>query len=427
MSQTPASVKKHSRSPLVRIARRTLPLILLAWVVAGAYFYWQYLDTSPEHVSASAPPQSLAVDIFTVEQKNVPLRMRFLGQTEAALVVEIRARVPGYLDERNFLEGELVEKGEKLFQIDPRPFEVQVAQARAGLASAEAQYERATQQLERYERLTVQGAVTEEEIDDWRTQQRVAAAAVLENKAQIAAADLQLEYATIESPIRGMIGQALKDIGSYVDAGQNGLLAVVQQVDPIYVRYSITEQDMLRFQRQEAANQIIVPEISKIELELTLSDGSTYPHRGHINFIDVQVDETTGTSVIRGEVPNPEGNLKPGQFIYANVLGVERVNVVRVPQEAVQQSPTGASVLLVGDDGMAESRPVVLGDWSSDDTWIVEQGLAPGDRVIVSHLMMVRAGMPVTIAGTGASSSDEETAADPATSASTSTQASNHP
>ena len=203
-----------------------------------------------------------------------------------------------------------------------------------------------------------------------------------------------------------MIGEALKDIGSYVDAGQNGLLAMVQQVDPIYVRYSVTEKDVLRFQRQLAENQIIAPTVDKLELEITLSDGSTYRHRGHINFVDVQIDQTTGTSVIRGEVPNPDSLLKPGQFIYANVLGIERVNAIRVPQHAVLQSPAGASVLVVNDEGKAETRPIELGDWSTEDTWIVEKGLKPGDRVIVSHLMMVRAGMPVTIAGQDAPAGD---------------------
>lgn len=414
MSDAPSINKKRTKSRLAHLARRLMPIVILLWVLAGAYFYWKYWDPSPKH---EAPPQqapALAVQTLTVGSEDVPVRLRFLGQTEAALFVEIRARVAGYLDERSFKEGEQVEKGQKLFQIDPRPFEVQVAQARAGLASAEAQVQRATQQLDRFERLTVQGAVTEEEIDDWRTQQRVAMASVQEARAQIAAAELQLQYATISSPITGMIGQALKDIGSYVDAGQNGLLAVVQQVDPIYVRYSVTEQDVLRFQKQQAAHQIVAPEVDQLELEIELSDGSIYPRRGRINFIDVQVDETTGTSVIRGQVPNPDGFLKPGQFIYATLLGIERVNVVRVPQSAVLQSPAGASVLVVNDQGQAKSQPVVLGDWSSGDSWIIEEGLKPGDRVIVSHLMMVRPGMPVTIAPAGeppAAPQDTETPA----------------
>lgn len=397
MSDSSPIENKRIKSRLIHVARRLTPLVILLFVLAGAYFYWGYWDPSPKHEAPTQQMPTLTVETIAVEKEDVPIRMRFLGQTEAALFVEIRARVAGYLEERSFKEGERVETGQRLFQIDPRPFEVQVAQARAGLASAEAQLERATQQLERFERLTVQGAVTEGEIDDWRTQQRVAVAAVQESRAQIDAAELQLQYATIESPITGMIGQALKDIGSYVDAGQNGLLAVVQQVDPIYVRYSVTEQDVLRFQRQLAADEIVAPEIDKLELEIELSDGSIYPHRGHINFVDVQVDETTGTSVIRGQVANPDGNLKPGQFIYATVLGIQRVNAIRVPQEAVLQSPGGASVMIVNDNSKAESQPVTLGDWSGGDTWIIEKGLEPGDRVIVSQLMRLRPGMPVTL------------------------------
>jgi membrane fusion protein (multidrug efflux system) len=238
----------------------------------------------------------------------------------------------------------------------------------------------------------------EEEVEDWQTQQRVAAAEVQQQKAQIAAAELQFHYASVEAPITGKIGRALKDTGSYVDAGQNGLLAVIQQVDPMYVRYSVTEQEILRFNRQIAAKQIAVPGIEQIELEITLSDGSIYPHRGRINFIDVQVDETTGTSVVRGQVPNPDGWLKPGQFIYASVLGIQRIDVARVPQKAVSQSPVGASVYVVNDQNVIESRPVTLGEWSGDGQWIVERGLKPGERVVVDRLMQVRPGSPVTIA-----------------------------
>lgn len=396
MSEPDSKAIRRRTSLVGRFVRKGIPVLILIGALGGAYYYWETTSHAPTPHEAPPPQGPIEVTAITVQRETVPVTMRFLGQTEGAQVVEIRARVAGYLDERSFEEGSSVAAGQKLFQIDPRPFQVEVAQAEAGLASARATLERASMQLRRFEQLGSQGTVTESEIEEWATQQRVAAAQVQQQNALIDAAKLQLEYASIESPINGVIGQALKDTGSYVDAGQNGLLAVVQQVDPIYVQYSVTEQEMLRFRRQMDAHEIVVPDISELQLEITLSDGSTYPHRGRINFVDVQVDQTTGTSVVRGEVPNPDGLLKPGQFIYTSVLGIQRINVIRVPQGVVSQTPAGASVM-VANNGVAELRPVRLGDWSGGEYWLIAKGLEAGDQVITSRLSMVRPGSPITI------------------------------
>lgn len=386
-------------SQLMRhIAGRGIPVVVLVLVLVGALFLLRYDGSAPGHEAAADQQAPVPVSVMTVKRETVPIRMRFLGQTEASKRVEIRARVAGYLHAWTFKEGDRVEQGQALFQIDSRPFEVALAEARARLGSAEATLGLARYQVRRLEDLFSKQAASDVELEEWQVQERVALAQVELAKAQVAAAELELGYATIEAPISGMIGRVLKDTGSYVDSGANGLLAVVQQVDPIYVRYSVTEQEILRFRRQIAASQVTVPEIEKIELELTLADGSIYPHRGHINFVDVQFDEATGTSVVRGQVPNPDNNLRPGQFVHASVLGIERTNVVRVPQGAVRQSPGGASVLVVNRENVAESRPVVLGDWSGTDCWIVERGLEPGDRVITDRLMVVRPGMEVAVA-----------------------------
>ncbi|HVK18673.1 MAG TPA: efflux RND transporter periplasmic adaptor subunit [Fimbriiglobus sp.] len=392
MSEPVRTDERRGLSLVGHVVRRGIPVVVLLGLLVGAYLFWRDMDHAPRHEAAPQPQQPIPVSVLTVRQETVPVRMRFLGQTEGAQVVEIRARVAGYLLPRKFEEGKRVEKGQKLFQIDPRPFEVDVAQAKARLASADASLLKARQQLKRFETATVARL----ELDNARAEERVASADVGQQTAQLAAAELQLGYTSIEAPITGVIGKASKDTGSYVDAGQNGLLAVIQQIDPMYVRYSVTEQEILRFQRQTTAKQIVAPPLDQIELEITLSDGSTYPHKGRINFIDVQVDVTTGTSVVRGQVPNPDDKLKPGQFIYASVLGIQRVDVVRVPQSVVSQSPTGASVMVVSEKNVAEVRPVVLGEWSGNDHWIVEQGLKPGDRVITDRLMMIRPGAPVT-------------------------------
>lgn len=378
------------------LVRRGVPLLILGGILATAYYYWQHLDQVPSQGATNPPlPGPIPVSVIQVQTETVPIRPRFLGQTEAAQSIEIRARVAGHLQERNFAEGTQVEKGQKLFVIDPRPFEVEVAQAQAALAGAEATLLKAQQQLKRLGPLTETGVSVVADLEEWQAQQRVALAQIQQQKAYIEAAQLQLHYATIESPIAGVIGKALKDAGSYVDAGANGLLAVVQQVDPIYVHFSVTEQEMLRNRRQVEAGQLAELEPSDIPLEITLADGSTYPHQGKINFVGVQVEVTTGTTVVRGEVPNPDGVLRPGQFIYVNLLGIHRINVIRIPQDAVLQSPMGAMVYVIDSQGIAQARPVVLGEWSGNSHWIIEEGLNAGDQVITDRLMMIRPGMPV--------------------------------
>lgn len=387
------------RHPMVgHLVRRGIPILILALVIAGAIVFWRRANVAPKHEPAAAPQGPVPVSVMTVRNETVPIQMKFLGQTEGSVVVEIRARVAGYLQGRTFKEGDRVEKGQKLFQIDPRPFEVELSRAKAQLASAQATLRRAQAQVKRYQELAQRQSATPSELEDWQTQEMVAAALIEQHKAEIESAELQLSYTSIEAPVTGMIGRALKDVGSYVDSGQNGLLAVIQQVDPIYVRFSVTEQEVLRFRRQVAAGEIAAPAVEAVELQITLSDGTTYPHKGRINFVDVQVDQTTGTSIVRGQVPNPDGLLKPGQFIYATVLGIERINVVRVPQDAVLHQPSGDSVLVVNDKNVVESRPVVLGEWSGTSYWVVEQGLQSGDRVITSRVMTLRPGMPVTVA-----------------------------
>jgi membrane fusion protein (multidrug efflux system) len=336
---------------------------------------------------------------MTVRPQTVPFRVRFLGQTEASETVEMRARVAGYLMERGFNEGDRVTKGQQLFQIDPEPFKVELAQAEAAVASAEATLDRARSQVKRFQGMVAKGVGSPEELGDWQTQARVAAAQVQQQKAAAASTELELGYTSISAPITGVIGQVMKDPGSYVDAGQNGLLAVLQQVDPIEVRFSVTEQETLRFQRQRKSGEVRSPEMTDLQLEIILADGSIYPHLGRISFVDVEVDQTTGTSVRRGRVPNPEGLLKPGQFIYAHVLGVEQVGVFTVPQSAVSQSPAGPSVFVVSSSNTVESRPVKLGQWPDSNFWIVEDGVRPGDRVITDRLMTLRPGVPVTVAG----------------------------
>ncbi len=382
------------RRRVSHIVRRGTPVLVLLLVLGGLYLFWATSDDAPEMQAAPMPTGPVPVSTVVVEPESIPYLLRFLGQTEASQIVELRARVAGYLDARTFTEGQRVEKGQQLFRIDPRPFQVALAEAQARLVSAEATLARAREHLERLRTLQAQNATTQEELDVAETEVRVAEAQVELHQTQIAAAELQLEYTSVESPIVGIIGRALKDIGSYVDSGPDGLLAVVQQVDPIYVEYAVTEQEMLRFQRQAATGEIDAPGVEDLELEITLADGSLYPHRGRINYIDVQVDESTGTSIVRGQLPNPDFAIRPGQSVHATVLGITRIGAMLVPQDAVMQTPTGASVYVVGPDGRLEQRPVTLGAFHGD-RWVIEAGLDAGDRIVTSQLLRLQPGVQV--------------------------------
>ncbi|WP_437191571.1 efflux RND transporter periplasmic adaptor subunit [Planctomicrobium sp. SH527] len=378
------------------LVRRGLPLLVLGGVLVVAYYYLQHGEHNPAHQAGTAPPPApLPVTVMTTREETVPILARFLGQTEASQVVEIRARVAGHIVDRTFQEGELVQQGQKLFQIDSRPIEVELLQARARLASSEAVLSQATLNLKRNQQLARDQATSQASLEGTQADHQVALANVELQKALIAAAELELTYTSIEAPVTGRIGQVLKDVGNYIGAGGSDPLVTIQKIDPMYVRFPVTEQEMLRFRRQIAEGDIVTPATEDLELEITLADGSLYAHKGKINFQDVKIDQLTGTMVVRGSVPNSDGSLVPGQFIHTTVLGPQRVNVIRVPQSAVLQSPVGASVYVVNGENTVEARPVTLGEWSGKDQWIIERGLKVGEQIILDRLMMLRPGAPV--------------------------------
>ncbi len=389
--------RKTERSIAGHFVRRLIPLLVLGGVLAGAYYSLEHLEKNAVQGTVAAEPgEPMPVKVLVVQEETVPLYARFLGQTEASQVVEIRARVAGHIMERFFKEGELVQEGAQLFQIDSRPIEVELMQAKARLISAEAVLSQAILSLRRNELLARDQATSQAALEAAQADKNVAEATVELQKAAVAAAELQLEYSTIKAPVTGRIGQVLKDTGNYIEAAGGEPLVTIQKIDPIYVRFPITEQELLRFRRQIAEGQVVSPDMDGMELEITLADGSVYPKRGKINFQDVKIDQLTGTMVLRGSVSNAEGNLVPGQFIHTTMLGPKRVNTIRVPQSVVMQSPMGANVYVVSADNLVETRPVTLGEWSGTAQWIINSGLKPGDQVILDRLMMIRPGMPVS-------------------------------
>jgi membrane fusion protein (multidrug efflux system) len=363
--------------------------------VGGVAIFWQRYEAAPEPETAPAPAEAMAVRMETVVPESVPLVPRYLGRTEASQTVEIRARVPGFLEARGFEEGATVREGDVLFVIDPRQYQTDLDIARAELASAEARADRAARQVERFEELVRQQAGTTSELDEWQTEVRVAQAQRQLAEARIAQAELNLDFARITSPIDGVIGEAERDVGSFVGPQDGGLLGVVERTDPIRVRFSVSEADILRWQQQVESGEVESPSVDEMRIRIELADGRVFPHLGRISFLGVRIDPSTGSSVVLGEAPNPGSELLPGQFCYVSILGVTQHHQILVPQRAVIQNPTGSYVYIADADDTARLRPVELGDWVGERI-TVRSGLEAGDRVITDRLMMLRPGAPVT-------------------------------
>jgi membrane fusion protein (multidrug efflux system) len=375
---------------------RGLIVLVLLGILGFAAFYLTRAGHGPAPRSAPPPSGPLAVNIITVEPKDVPITVEYLGHTEASETVPIRARVNGVLMERGFEEGQLVTEGQVLFRIDPKPFEVALRRAEAGLQSAQAVLTRAQRQVRRFEELAAQQQAAANELEQAQEALGVAAAAVETQRALIEQAKLDLGYTTIAAPITGVIGMRQQDVGSFVGPEAEPLLATMRKVDPLYVRFSVSERDLLRWQRMTEQGMVGDVGVEDLTVTVVLPDGREFPHPGRINFVDVAVDPSTGTAVVRSSVPNPDRALLPGQFVHARIGGVSRLGALAVPQSAVLQTPAGASVY-VADGGVAHIRPVTTGAWSSGE-WIIESGLRSGDRVITDHLVQVRPGTPVEAA-----------------------------
>lgn len=347
------------------------------------------------------PPPPPPVVVAPVDAKTVPVTFEYVGVTEASKVVEIRARVQGFIDTRDFEEGALVKKGQRLYTIDPRSFKADQQIALAQVEQAEARLRLAEQDVKRLQSITEPGAIAATDLDQKRAEQVNAAAAVRLAKAQLAKAELEVSYTTVEAPLTGLIGKAEKDIGSLVDAGQNSLLTNLQVVDPLYVSFKVPESDYMA-RRRDRQNGVLAAADGQDEpyLELTLADGSVYPERGVIDFENVGAEVQTGTVELRGTVKNPDRLLKPGQFVKVHLKGLQRPGVLTVAQRAVSQSPQGPFVYVLGADNKAEQRIVKLGQWTGQD-WEVLEGLQAGERVIVEGLTKVRPGAVVApVSGT---------------------------
>jgi len=334
------------------------------------------------------------VTVVTAEPQSIPVSWEYVGQTVGSREVEVRARVTGILMSRNFREGDRVQKGQSLFTIDPKPFEAALARAVADVAAAEARYEQAKRNAARMKPLYAEKAVSQKENDDAVSAEAIGAADVKAAQARLTEAKLNLAYTKVEAPVSGITTRAIPSEGTLV-SGPNVLLTSVVQVDPIWVNFGIADNEQARINKESQSGGLKLPR--NFEVELRLPDGSVYAHKGKLDFADVRVSTQTGTREARAEVPNPEGTLRPGQFVRVVLKGATIPNAVAVPQRAVLEGPQGKFVYVVNDKGQAEPRPVQAGQWSGE-RWIISSGLQGGERVIVDGVMKIGPGAPVKVA-----------------------------
>lgn len=363
-------------------------------------------EANPAAQKPAGPPPEVIVR--TIKPETVPVVYEFVGQTAASKVVEIRARVQGFIMERNFEEGKPVLEGQLLYKIDPRVFEADVEVAKATRDRAKVQLANATRQLERLQTLALQQAATQKEIDDWQTTQQQARADLRLGEANVAIAELNLSYTNVMSPLKGKVGRTLKEVGALVDDGSNSLLTTVVQVDPMYVIFSIPEREWLQWKSDVDAKRVVLPDPAGSRLELILLDGTSYEVPGKLDFFDSSVNPQTGTATARGVFenktlpPKPDATsseeaLKPGQFVRARILGWQRPGALVVPQRAVIQTPNGPIVMTVNAESKVEVRPVKTGVWVKDE-WIISEGLKPGDQVIVEGYAKAPPGTVIKVA-----------------------------
>ncbi len=355
------------------------------------------------------------VSVITVQPRTIPFVPSFVAQTESSRQVDIVARVSGFLDKIAYKEGDLVRAGQLLFQLDPKPFQAQLEAARGELLAQKARFATAEATLARVKPLTQQNALSQADLDRAQGEYDASKAAVFAAQAKVTEAELNLGYATIRSPVTGLASRALQREGAYLNAqSADSKLTYVAAIDPIWVTFSVSQNQAAKNREMVAGGQIIEPKDKHYEVELVLSDGTRYPYAGKISFADPSFSQDTGSFMVRGVLPNPKMELRPGMFVTANVKGSMRPDAIVVPQLAVQQGSNGHLVYVVNQEGNAEVRPVVVGDYVGEKDIVVLTGLHAGDRVVVDGVLKVVPGRPVKIVEPGAAAAKAGPAADKA-------------
>lgn len=342
---------------------------------------------------APAPPPPPQVKAATVLERDVPIYIEAIGETRGNTEIEIRARVEGFLESVEFAEGTIVRKGQLLYTIDPRPFESALAQARAKLAEAEADLARARQDVVRYEPLVAKNAISRQEYETAVAVESAQASAVEAARAQVESAELDLGYTKVLAPDTGLAGKTEVYPGTLVGRGESTLLTRISKTDPIHVRFTLPERDYLYYARTTQERRAAAG--AELPLELVLADGSVHPAPGRFVFVDRSVDPRTGTILLEASFPNSDRIVRPGQYARVRAAVDFKKNAILVPQRAVSEMQGIYSVAVVGADDTIESRMVTPAQ-RIGSLWVIDEGLAAGERVVVEGLQKVRPGVRVT-------------------------------
>jgi membrane fusion protein (multidrug efflux system) len=338
-------------------------------------------------------PQPVPVTAAEVVVRDQPIYSEYIGQTRGSQEVEIRARVEGFLESLHFTEGLFVKKGDLLYVIDSKPYEAAVAQAKGELARAEASWANARREVARNEPLIARNAISRQVYDEALATERAAAAVVESAKAAVETAQYQLSYTRIYAPADGRIGKSEVQPGNLVGRGQNTLLTTISVVDPIHIRFSVSEREYLEWKRAHPDEEEGRAQ-TKNRFELVLADGTHYPHKGTAVFADRTVDPATATLLIEASFPNPEYLIRPGQFARVLFPRIVVTNAILVPQRAVRELQATYSLFVVTPDQKAELRPVKPGA-RVGPLWIIESGLKPGEKVVIDGVQKVQPGVPL--------------------------------
>lgn len=393
-SLPPIDTELPFRTHPTAMSRTTLPLLALSLAIGLTL---SACGGGEPEAPQGGPGQ---VTVTTLKTEQVDLTRELPGRTNAFLVAEVRPQVNGIVARRLFTEGGEVKAGQPLYQLDDASYRAQANTARAQLARAEATAHAARLSARRISELAKIDAVSQQDLENAVAAQKQAEADVGAARASLDAANVTLGYARITAPISGRIGKSTVTQGALVNAGQAEALATVQQLDPIYVDLSQSSAELLQLRRELTSGRL--QDNQQLPVSILLEDGSTFEHKGMLEFSEVSVDPGTGSFGLRVKVDNPEGVLMPGMYVRAVIGGGVRGNALLVPMQGIARDPKGdTSAMVVGKDGKVEVRPVKVSR-ALGDKWLVEEGLKAGDKVIVEGVQKIGPGMPVQATELGA-------------------------
>lgn len=374
-------------------AARALPALAFALALALSACGQSAPPAGPGGPGGMPPPPA-EVGVVTVTPSDVGLVTELPGRLEASRVAQVRARVAGILQKRLFTEGSDVKAGQALFAVDAAPYEAALASAQASVARAEANLMQTSAQAERFKPLVEAKAISQQEFVNAQAAQKLAEADLAMARAAVKTANINLGYARIAAPIAGRIGRALVTEGALVGQGEATQLAVIQQIDPIYVNFTQPAAEVMRLRQALDAGQLKRAGQQAAGVRVVLEDGSEYARSGKLLFSDLTVDATSGQITLRAEVPNPQGTLLPGLFVRVRLEQVQASNAITLPQQAVTRSPQGDTVMVVSADGKVAPRPVQVGGQQRGQ-WVILGGLQAGEQVMVDGFQKLRPGAAV--------------------------------